>query len=459
MATNNAINSIDIPKSIVTAKGDMIVGTASSTPSKLSVGTDGYLIVANSGSTPGVKWDSPANIGIVTGGVSATDNAIARYDGVSGKLVQNSFVTVDDNGFITSKGITSPGKDASYKNEFFGLSNGNLTGTGQQNTSIGYDSMTAFTSANYNTAIGYRALKSLTTGERNVAVGVNALYSITDDYYNTAVGLNALLSCISDGNTAIGYCAMSNGADAGATNNCAFGSSSLFYNTGYNNVAMGNSSSYTNTTGYRNVAVGFQALYSNSTGNLNICVGNQAGENETGSGKLYVANGNGDKTKAIIYGEMDNSTPANQWARVNNSLGIGKDPTYASYSLDAIGAINTTDVYIAGSLLNGGYVWTTTSSNLTAVKNTGYITTNSSTRVNITLPASPSMGHSIKILGRYSAGWKVTCGSGSHYIYIGTSASSAGGYAQSSNAGDAMELVYYNNRWTAMSAYGTITLT
>jgi hypothetical protein len=38
--------------------------------------------------------------GDVTGPASATDNAIARYDGTTGKIIQNSAATVDDNGFI-----------------------------------------------------------------------------------------------------------------------------------------------------------------------------------------------------------------------------------------------------------------------------------------------------------------------------------------------------------------------
>ena len=35
------------------------------------------------------------------GPASATDNALARFDGATGKLLQNSPVTLDDNGNIT----------------------------------------------------------------------------------------------------------------------------------------------------------------------------------------------------------------------------------------------------------------------------------------------------------------------------------------------------------------------
>lgn len=45
----------------------------------------------------------------VTGPASATDNALARFDGTTGKLVQNSGVTVDDNGNMTVNGTSGFG--------------------------------------------------------------------------------------------------------------------------------------------------------------------------------------------------------------------------------------------------------------------------------------------------------------------------------------------------------------
>ena len=53
--------------------------------------------------------NTPAGSGDVVGPASATDNAIARYDTTTGKLIQNSGVTVDDNGAIaipSTGGIT-----------------------------------------------------------------------------------------------------------------------------------------------------------------------------------------------------------------------------------------------------------------------------------------------------------------------------------------------------------------
>lgn len=51
-----------------------------------------------------VNTASGGGSGDVVGPASATDNAIARYDGTTGKLLQNSATTIDDNGNLTNAG-------------------------------------------------------------------------------------------------------------------------------------------------------------------------------------------------------------------------------------------------------------------------------------------------------------------------------------------------------------------
>lgn len=53
------------------------------------------------------SWGTPAGSGDVVGPSSATDNAIARFDLATGKLIQNSVVTVSDTGAIA--GVTAFG--------------------------------------------------------------------------------------------------------------------------------------------------------------------------------------------------------------------------------------------------------------------------------------------------------------------------------------------------------------
>lgn len=62
-----------IVKTLIDAKGDLIVGASDNTPAKLTVGTDGYLLKASSAATNGVAWAAqPAVIAfVIDGGGSA----------------------------------------------------------------------------------------------------------------------------------------------------------------------------------------------------------------------------------------------------------------------------------------------------------------------------------------------------------------------------------------------------
>jgi hypothetical protein len=52
----------DISKHLIDAKGDLIVGTADNTPGILSVGSNGQMLVADSGATGGISWASQESI-------------------------------------------------------------------------------------------------------------------------------------------------------------------------------------------------------------------------------------------------------------------------------------------------------------------------------------------------------------------------------------------------------------
>lgn len=74
-------NSIN--KSIIDAKGDLVVGTANDTPSRLGVGTDGQYLVANSATTEGVAWTTP-NIAL---GTETTGDYVQTVSGGTGVTV------------------------------------------------------------------------------------------------------------------------------------------------------------------------------------------------------------------------------------------------------------------------------------------------------------------------------------------------------------------------------------
>lgn len=47
-------NAVDA--NTINAKGDLLVGTADNTVDRLAVGTNGYILSANSGTTTGLEW-------------------------------------------------------------------------------------------------------------------------------------------------------------------------------------------------------------------------------------------------------------------------------------------------------------------------------------------------------------------------------------------------------------------
>ena len=169
-----------------------------------SVGTKGYYyVVSVAGSTDlngitdwqvgdwavynGSVWQKVDNTdagGDVVGPASATDNAITRFDGTTGKLIQNSVVTVSDTGAVTgfttlsaSTSVTTPIVQASNSG---GLALKNSAGTTQMSVGAGGgDNMSINVSTNLNgtnsqidispTGTGHVHIKPSGTGSIEIA--------------------------------------------------------------------------------------------------------------------------------------------------------------------------------------------------------------------------------------------------------------------------------------------------
>ena len=93
---------------------------------KLPAGTSGHVLKTNgAGANP--SWGTVAGAGDVVGPASATDNAIVRFDSTTGKLVQNSGITIDDSDNLAGAGWERsvrtileerPGTPSTYDDEF-----------------------------------------------------------------------------------------------------------------------------------------------------------------------------------------------------------------------------------------------------------------------------------------------------------------------------------------------------
>lgn len=83
---------------------DATISITDITTNNATTSAHGFLPKLDGGTTEFLRadgtWVVPSGSGDVVGPSSATDNAIVRYDGTTGKLIQDSGVTIDDNGTI-----------------------------------------------------------------------------------------------------------------------------------------------------------------------------------------------------------------------------------------------------------------------------------------------------------------------------------------------------------------------
>jgi hypothetical protein len=79
-----------IQNAIVDAKGDLIVGASADTPARLPVGTNGYVLTANSSATNGVEWAS-------AGGGSLVLVSSSTFSASSAVNVNNCFSSTYQN--------------------------------------------------------------------------------------------------------------------------------------------------------------------------------------------------------------------------------------------------------------------------------------------------------------------------------------------------------------------------
>lgn len=108
LAANDQLVTEDATQTLTNKTLDAVNLTGDLTVNGVS-GTTGYAIVSDGagGLTWGQASGGGGGSGDLTGPNGATDNAIARYDTVSGKVVQDSLVTISDNGAIVAPATTS----------------------------------------------------------------------------------------------------------------------------------------------------------------------------------------------------------------------------------------------------------------------------------------------------------------------------------------------------------------
>jgi hypothetical protein len=245
--------------------------------------------------------------------VSGDINTDSNYD-IGGNAVlsvsgtENTFVGVNAGANNTGNSGTFVGFNAGFNNEgssntFVGRNTGYYNTTGNFNTFVGYNTGRSNTIGRNNTFLGHYAGYSNTTAENNTFVGYAAGNANSTGYWNTFLGKSAGYS-----NTT-GYANTFLGEDAGNSNITGFFNTFVGRGAGYSNTTgtantfVGLEAGRSNTTGSSNTFLGITAGYANTTGSNNVFIGKGAGYSETGSNKLYIANGSA-SSNVLIYGDF-----------------------------------------------------------------------------------------------------------------------------------------------------------
>lgn len=255
------------------SKTYVVINNTSSTQSIVIRGagpTTGVTVLA--GRRALVAWDGTDFVegasGNVVGAASSTDNAVARFDGTSGEVVQNSLVTISDTGVLA--GVTDiSGTPTMSSNAAGGVvyldgakaltAGGILTFDGTK--------LLATKVSQTSGGIGFGPLAGATSqGSFAVAIG-NAAGADTQGGFAVAVGSNA-------------------GATTQGTYTVAIGSSAGGTSQGNYSVAIGRQAG-TTTQGAYTVAVGYQAGGS-TQGAGAVAIGQQAGVTAQGANAVAI---------------------------------------------------------------------------------------------------------------------------------------------------------------------------
>lgn len=243
-----------------------ISGIAGVTPAGTTETVIIDIVTGEIGSTPVADGD-------VVGPASSTDNAIARFDSTSGKLLQNSVITINDSGDFFTSGLS-------------------LLVQSGLNTGLGIDNLKSYTTATDCTAIGRGSLENLTTGDRNTCVGTNTGNGNLAGVDNCYFGFDCAPVATSSLNCGFGVDSFINLATGNRNN--AFGARSLQdVVSGDDNCGFGHQSGL-NLTGSSNIAIGSSAASSLVASSNTIIIGN--------SGTL------GDSNKIRLGNDTDHTT-------------------------------------------------------------------------------------------------------------------------------------------------------
>lgn len=243
----------------LTTKGDLY--TYSTTPSRLSIGANSTILMADSTQTTGNKWTT------ATYPATTTANTIL-YSSATNTI---SEITTANNGVLATSASGVPSVNTNFKlgtsNTVIGSSSGSsalFSQTATQNVVIGTDAGAGIsgTGQGNHTIIGYQSGQNLTdvSGQVNVTAIGNSAARNAQGFNITAIGSGA-----AEGQ---------GGGLATGEQNVAIGANTMgLYESGSFNTAIGDTCCQSISTGSRNVAIGAVSAPALTSGSGNVLIG------------------------------------------------------------------------------------------------------------------------------------------------------------------------------------------
>lgn len=425
----------------------------------------------------------------VSGPSSATNNAVALFDGTTGKAVKDSTLTFDGTNLTNSGAYTAPSSltGAGTTTTIIGS-----TGTGQAGASGGnglVEIIGGGGTSNWTSFVGFGGRRR---GGINIQAGTAAA-DASATYVNgssiqirgsngtnngTTAGQGSSIALLSGNTTktdtfiSAGASFSLNGASTASGGSVSFGSGSFGYASGLANsgssITLGAGSSsaggtlslsggaYNTDTAYNNGAT-IEVLSASATtgGNIRLRPG-LAGIAGSTLGKVVVANPNTGTdydilTTASTVEVANGGTGATYLAANNVILGNGTSavqevaPGTSGNVLTSNGTTWTSAALPAGGLT---YIFTTT--HVTATDKQGVLTSTAGGSFTVTLPATPSVGAQV-VVADAGNNW------GTNNLTVGRNGSTINGLAEDLTCditGASVQFVYDGTTWEVYAQIG-----
>lgn len=255
----------------LTAKGDLIAGTGAGATARFGVGADNTIIVADSSTASGLRWQGTVFLGGLNEPTTDSDVVIGNGAG--------------------SPAIFAAG---TLSNVIVGSGAGAAVSTSAGLVLIGHQAGAAITTPVNSTFVGFSAGKEVKTFPGCTFIGAgsgqNFIDGIGTNGFNTAVGLNsfrrlpgapALLANQAFGNVAVGGVALGGTAGGGAV-----------FTVGSSNTAVGYEAGQAVTSGESNTLIGRSAGNTIAAGSFNTILGSGADVSASGaSNQIAIGSG------------------------------------------------------------------------------------------------------------------------------------------------------------------------